>query len=71
MPSEESPLISTELLREFAGFAYADLSEEDWEGLALSLLPGSESTCGVGSLAVHARAAQRETAEGHRSRYRS
>lgn len=63
VPSEDSPLISTELLREFAGFAYADLSEEDWEGLALSLLPGSESTCGVGSLAVHASAAQRDAAK--------
>ncbi len=63
VPSEESPLVSAELLREFAGFAYADLSEEDWEGLALSLLPGSESTCGPESLAVHARAAQRDAAK--------
>ncbi len=63
VPSEESPLASAELLREFAGFAYADLSEEDWDGLALSLLPGSESTCAVGSLAVHAGAAQRDVAK--------
>lgn len=63
VPSEESPLVSADLLREFAGFAYADLSEEDWDGLALSLLPGSESTCGVGSLAVHASAAQRDAAK--------
>ncbi len=63
VPSEESPLISAELLREFAGFAYADLSEEDWEGLALSLLPGSEATCPLESLSVHAEAAQREAGE--------
>lgn len=63
VPSEESPLVSAELLREFAGFAYADLSEEDWDGLALSLLPGSESTCEVESLAVHAGAAQRDAAK--------
>ncbi len=63
VPSEESPLASAELLREFAGFAYADLSEEDWEGLALSLLPGSEATCGIESLAVNAAAAQRDAAE--------
>ena len=62
VPSEESPLISTELLREFAGFAYEDLAEKDWEGLALSLLPGSEAGCDVESLAFHAGAAQRETA---------
>ena len=62
VPSEESPLTSAELLREFAGFAYADISGEDWEGLALSLLPGSESTCGAGQLAVHAGAAQRDAA---------
>ena len=63
VPSEASPLAAPELLREFAGFAYADLAEEDWEGLALSLLPGSETTCGVESLAVHAGKAQREAAE--------
>lgn len=63
VPREASPLASPELLREFAGFAYADLAEEDWDGLALSLLPGSEATCGPESLVVHARAAQREAAE--------
>ena len=63
VPSEESPLLSAELLREFAGFAYADLFEEDWEGLALSLFPGSESTCPPESLSVHAEAAQREAGE--------
>ena len=60
---EESPLVSAELLREFAGFAYADLAEGDWNGLALSLHPRSEARCGVESLAVHAGAAQREAAE--------
>lgn len=63
VPPEKSPLASAELLREFAGFAYADLSEEDWEGLTLSLLPGSEATCTVESLAVYAGAAQRDAAE--------
>ncbi len=63
VPSEESPLISAELLREFAGIAYADLSEEDWNGLALSLLPDSEATCPLESLSVHAEAAQREAGE--------
>ena len=63
VPSEESPLLSAELLREFAGFAYADLSEEDWEGLALSQLPASEATCTLESLSVHAEAAQREAGE--------
>ncbi len=62
VPSEESPLATPELLREFAGFAYEDLAEKDWEGLALSLLPGSEAGCDVESLAFHAGAAQRETA---------
>lgn len=61
--SEESPLAAPELLREFAGLAYADLAEEDWESLALSLLPDGEASCGPGSLAVHASAAQRATAE--------
>ena len=63
VPSEESPLASPELLREFAGFAYADLAGEDWEGLALSLLPGSEAACGPESLGAYAGAAQREAAE--------
>ena len=63
VPRVESPLATPELLREFAGFAYVDLAEGDWEGLALSLLPGSEETCGVSSLAAHAGAAQRQTAE--------
>ncbi|MDE2836036.1 MAG: DUF3179 domain-containing protein [Chloroflexota bacterium] len=63
VPPEASALVSSELLREFAGFAYADLAEEDWGGLALSLLPGSEETCGVDSLAIHAGNAQREAAE--------
>ena len=63
VPSEESPLASAELLGEFAGFAYADLSEQDWDGLALSLLSSSEATCGGESLALHAGAAQREAAE--------
>lgn len=63
VPPEESPLASAGILHEFAGFAYADLAQEDWQGLALSLLPGSEATCDVGSLAVHAGAAQREAAE--------
>lgn len=63
VPSEESPLVTPEILREFAGFAYADLAEEDWEGLALSLLPGSEATCGMESLALRAGAAQRDAAE--------
>ena len=72
VPSEESPLATPELLREFAGFAYEDLAEEDWEGLALSLLPGSESTCGPESLAVHAGScAARNVAEGCRGCYRS
>ena len=63
VPIEASPLASAGILREFAGFAYTDLAQEDWEGLALSLLPGSEATCGAASLAVHAGAAQREAAE--------
>ncbi|MCY4582873.1 MAG: DUF3179 domain-containing protein [Chloroflexi bacterium] len=62
VPAEASPFASAEILHEFAGFAYTDLAEGDWEGLALSLLPGSEATCGVESLAVHAGAAQREAA---------
>ena len=61
--SETSPLASAELLREFAGFAYADLAEEDWNGLALSLLPGSETTCDVESLAIHAGGALRGVGE--------
>ena len=28
VPAEESPLASAEILHEFAGFAYADLSQE-------------------------------------------
>ena len=63
VPSEASPLVTAEILREFAGFAYTGLAEEDWEGLALSLLPGSEATCGVESLALRAGAAQRDAAE--------
>ena len=63
VPSEDSPLATPELLREFAGLAYADLTEEDWESLALSLLPGSEAACGPESLAAHAGAAQRNIAE--------
>ena len=62
VPSEDSPLATAEYLQEFAGFAYTDLGEENWDGLALSLLPGSEATCGPESLAVHAEAAQREAA---------
>ncbi len=63
VPFEPSPLATPELLREFAGFAYLDLAEGDWEGLALSLLPGSLESCGISSLAVHAGAAQRRAAE--------
>ena len=63
VPLEESPLASPELLREFAEFAYADLSAGGWAGLSLSLLPGSEETCDAESFAFHAEAAQRETAE--------
>ncbi len=62
-PPRAAVLVSSELLREFAGFAYADLAEEDWDGLALSLLPGSETTCGAEALAIHAGAAQRDAAE--------
>ena len=63
MLSEASPLASAELLHEFAGFAYADLAEGDWNGLALSLLPGSETTCDVESLAIHAGGALRGVGE--------
>ena len=63
VPSGASSLLSEEYLRGFAAFAYTDLGEEDWDGLALSLVPGSEATCGPESLAVHAGAAQREAAE--------
>lgn len=63
VPVEPSPLITAELLREFAGFAYADLARGDWESLARSLVPGSEATCGAESFALHAAAAQRAVAE--------
>ena len=63
VPTEGSALTSPELLREFAGFAYSDLGARNWDGLALSLLPDSEATCALESLALHAGAAQREAAE--------
>ena len=63
VPLEASPLTTIEALREFAGFAYADLAEGDWEGLARSLVPSSETTCGPESLGLHAGRAQRQVAE--------
>ena len=62
VPRDASPLTSADALREFAGIAYADLAEEDWNGLALSLLPEG-APCPPEALALHAGAAQREAAE--------
>ena len=62
VPHEGSPLTTAEALREFAGFAYADLAEGDWEGLARSLVPDSETTCAPESLELHAEEAQHQAA---------